>query len=85
MTRKHLKPKSRELQEAILDRIRSMTREELIEAMAYRPEGAVETWRMQRLPEQEPCNGAEPVPDSLSPDVRVERRRATSRPRKTRA
>jgi hypothetical protein len=40
-----------EILEAVLKRIRQMTREEWIRELAWRPEGVEETWRTQQLPE----------------------------------
>lgn len=46
-------PEAPEVLEAILERIRSMTREELIEALYWKPENAEETWRMYKPQEEE--------------------------------
>jgi hypothetical protein len=48
MRRKKWDPTSPEFIEAMRQRVRQMTREELLEELAWRPEGVEETWRLAR-------------------------------------
>jgi hypothetical protein len=59
MPRKYRDPRDPELLEAILERIRAMTREEWIRELNWRPEGATETFRTARRTE----NGDQPMPE----------------------
>jgi hypothetical protein len=62
MARKYPDPEAPEVLEAVLERMRRMTREDWIKELAWRPEGVEETWRMQRLPEGERVKSAKPRP-----------------------
>ena len=48
MARKYRDPEAPEVLEAVLQEIRSMTREEWQAELAWQPEGVRETWRTQR-------------------------------------
>jgi hypothetical protein len=62
MARKRLDPESPEVIEAILDRIRAMTREEWIRELSWRPEGAVETYRTRQHSDVEASDTPEVPP-----------------------
>jgi hypothetical protein len=47
MTRKYGDPEAPEVLEAVIERIRRMTRDEWVQELAWHPEGAQETWRMR--------------------------------------
>jgi CubicO group peptidase (beta-lactamase class C family) len=60
-------PTSPEFVEELIQRVRGKTREELLKELAWRPEGAEETWRLQRdgseaapldRPQRDPRGGA---------------------------
>jgi hypothetical protein len=54
VTRRYRDPEAPEVLEAVLERIRRMTRDEWLQELAWHPEGVEETWRMQRVPDREP-------------------------------
>jgi hypothetical protein len=66
MPRKNRDPEAPEVLEAVLARIRAMTREEWLKELAWRPEGATETWRTQRRTYSPGEGGGEP-PETLRP------------------
>ena len=68
MARRNRDPEAPEVLEAVLQRIRGMTRDEWLQELAWRPEGVEETWRMQRVPDPERPESAAP----LSPDAATE-------------
>ncbi len=53
MARRYPDPEAPEVLEAVLQRIRGMTRDEWLQELAWRPEGVEETWRMQRVSDRE--------------------------------
>ena len=69
MSRKYRDPEAPEVLEAVLERMRRMTREEWIEELAWCPEGVEETWRMQRRPETERAESAAPVLRETTPST----------------
>ncbi len=54
MARTERDPDAPGVLEAVLERIRRMTREEWIDELAWHPQGVEETWRTQHLPVVEP-------------------------------
>lgn len=52
MTRRYRDPEAPEVLEAVLERIRRMTRDEWLQELAWHPEGVEETWRMQCVPDR---------------------------------
>ncbi len=48
MKRKRWNPADPEIVEAMVRRVRTMPREEILERLAWRPEGAEETWMLSR-------------------------------------
>jgi hypothetical protein len=74
MARKYPDPEAPEVLAAVLQRIRAMTRDEWLQALAWSPEGVEATWRMQRGPDQKRSEIATPLPldtacdDQAGPD-----------------
>ncbi len=61
MSRARRDPNSPEVADDVLQRIRSMTREEWLREVSWYPEGVEETWRMQGSDSMQGGDGADPV------------------------
>jgi hypothetical protein len=71
MTRKCSDPEAPEVLEAVIERMRRMTRDEWVQELVWHPKGAAETWRTgpvlgRTLPEGMSLQTVEPVPDEMS-------------------